>query len=56
MGGMLIARMCDLYPGARSGSPREFSNKKHYDYKWVDGKHRYIPKPGFRELDFVTEA
>ena len=30
MGGMLIARMCDLYPGARSGSPREFSNKKHY--------------------------
>jgi hypothetical protein len=56
MGGRLIARMCDLYPGRHSGSPRELKNTKHYDYKVVDGKHRYIPKPGFRELDFVAEA
>ena len=55
MGGFLISRMCDLAPNY-SGTPRQLKNLRHYDYKFVDGQHRYIPKSGFRELDFVSDA
>ena len=55
MGGYLISRMCDFAPFF-SGTPRQLKNKKHYDYKQVGGKEKYIPKSGFRELDFPAEA
>ncbi|MEE2735446.1 MAG: hypothetical protein VX513_00785 [Pseudomonadota bacterium] len=54
---MLVNYMCDLSLGANlSGSPRQLLNPKHYDYKFIDGKHKYLPKSGFRELDFEAEA
>tara|TARA_B100000963_G_scaffold273333_1_gene241521 strand:- start:620 stop:2752 length:2133 start_codon:yes stop_codon:yes gene_type:complete len=54
---MLVNYMCDFSLGSRlSGSPRQLTNPKHYDYKFIDGKHKYIVKSGFRELDFEAET
>ena len=53
VGGSLINKMCDFAP-FYSGTPRQLLNRKHYNYSSRENK--YIPKAGFKELDFTAEA